>query len=126
MTTYTTLNKIRARGQEMERKPANAHDKAYSEVELANAYQKGWNDAMLRSSLGMARGGGGKYDQQQPLQGPPAGLRAVRGQPRAHRVRHVLPARRPAPTAAPAGVVDRPLGGARPLPGRAPTHPLGG
>jgi hypothetical protein len=47
---------IRARGQEMERKPTNAHDKAYSEVELADAYQKGWNDAMLRSSLGMARG----------------------------------------------------------------------
>jgi hypothetical protein len=46
---------IRARGQEMERKPANAHDKVYSEVELADAYQKGWNDAMLRSSLGMAR-----------------------------------------------------------------------
>jgi hypothetical protein len=46
---------IRTRGQEMERKPANAHDKVYSEVELADAYQKGWNDAMLRSSLGMAR-----------------------------------------------------------------------
>ena len=37
--------------QEMERKPANAHDKAYSEVDLANAYQKGWDDAMLRRSL---------------------------------------------------------------------------
>jgi hypothetical protein len=43
---------IRARGQEMERKPANANDKAYSEVELANAYQKGWDDAMLRRSIG--------------------------------------------------------------------------
>ena len=37
--------------QEMERKPANAYDKVYSEVDLANAYQKGWNDAMLRCSL---------------------------------------------------------------------------
>lgn len=30
----------------------SAHDKMYSEVELANAYRKGWNDAMLRRSLG--------------------------------------------------------------------------
>ena len=36
-------------------RPANTHDKVYSEVDLANAYQKGWDDAMLRSSLGMAR-----------------------------------------------------------------------
>ena len=38
--------------KEMEREPANAHDKVYSEVELADAYQKGWNDAMFRRSLG--------------------------------------------------------------------------
>jgi hypothetical protein len=37
--------------QEMEREPANAHDKVYSEVDLADAYQKGWSDAMLRRSL---------------------------------------------------------------------------
>jgi len=36
---------------EAARKPTNAHDKVYSEVDLANAYQKGWNDAMLRRSL---------------------------------------------------------------------------
>jgi hypothetical protein len=30
----------------------NVHDKVYSEVELADAYQKGWNHAMLRRSLG--------------------------------------------------------------------------
>ena len=30
----------------------SVHDKAYSEVELADAYQKGWSDAMLRRSLG--------------------------------------------------------------------------
>jgi hypothetical protein len=36
---------------EAARKPTNAHDKIYSEVDLANAYQKGWNDAMLRRSL---------------------------------------------------------------------------
>ncbi len=29
---------------------------ATAAVKLADAYQKGWNDAMLRSSLGMARG----------------------------------------------------------------------
>ena len=34
------------------REPSNAHDKVYSEVELADAYQKGWNDAMFRRSLG--------------------------------------------------------------------------
>jgi len=28
------------------------HDKVYSEVDLANAYQKGWDDAMLRRSIG--------------------------------------------------------------------------
>jgi hypothetical protein len=33
-------------------RPANAHDKVYSEVDLANAYQKGWDDAMLRRSIG--------------------------------------------------------------------------
>ena len=38
--------------QEMEREPAkSAHDKVYSEVDLADAYQKGWNDAMLRCSI---------------------------------------------------------------------------
>jgi hypothetical protein len=41
---------IRSR-TEAARKPTNAHDKMYSEVDLANAYQKGWNDAMLRRSL---------------------------------------------------------------------------
>jgi hypothetical protein len=30
----------------------SVHDKVYSEVELADAYQKGWNHAMLRRSLG--------------------------------------------------------------------------
>ena len=30
----------------------SVHDKAYSEVELAAAYQKGWSDAMLRRRLG--------------------------------------------------------------------------
>ena len=30
----------------------SVHDKAYSEVELASAYQKGWSDAMLRRRLG--------------------------------------------------------------------------
>ena len=30
----------------------SVHEKAYSEVELAAAYQKGWSDAMLRRSLG--------------------------------------------------------------------------
>lgn len=30
----------------------SAHDKMYSEVELADAYRKGWNDAMLRRNLG--------------------------------------------------------------------------
>jgi hypothetical protein len=35
-----------------ERKPANVHDKFYSEFDLANAYQKGWDDALLRSSIG--------------------------------------------------------------------------
>jgi hypothetical protein len=34
---------------------ANVHDKVYSEVDLANAYQKGWDDAMLRRRIG-ARG----------------------------------------------------------------------
>jgi len=34
---------------------ANLIDKVYSEVDLANAYQKGWDDAMLRRSIG-ARG----------------------------------------------------------------------
>jgi hypothetical protein len=37
---------------EKERGPANAHNKVYSEVDLANAFQKGWDDAMLRSSIG--------------------------------------------------------------------------
>ena len=30
----------------------SVHDKVYSEVELAAAYQQGWNHAMLRRSLG--------------------------------------------------------------------------
>ena len=37
---------------EKERKPANAHDKRCSEVDLTNAFQKGWDDAMLRRSIG--------------------------------------------------------------------------
>ena len=45
---------IRTKGQKLEQK-ANVHDKVYSEVELANAYQKGWDDAMLRRSI-RARG----------------------------------------------------------------------
>jgi len=45
---------IRTKGQKLEQK-ANVHDKVYSEVDLANAYQKGWDDAMLRRSIG-ARG----------------------------------------------------------------------
>lgn len=39
---------------EAARKPTNAHDKAYSEVDLANAYQKGWDDAMLRRIISPA------------------------------------------------------------------------
>lgn len=54
LTAWKIAATIRARGevQEMEREPANAHDKVYSEGELADAYQEGWNDAMLRRSLG--------------------------------------------------------------------------
>jgi hypothetical protein len=48
-------NNAREINEAIRGRPANAHDKVYSEVDLANAYQKGWDDAMLRSSLGMAR-----------------------------------------------------------------------
>ena len=48
-------NNAREINTKIRERPANAHDKVYSEVDLANAYQKGWDDAMLRSSLGMAR-----------------------------------------------------------------------
>jgi hypothetical protein len=48
-------NNAREINEAIRERPANAHDKVYSEVDLANAYQKGWDDAMLRSSLGMAR-----------------------------------------------------------------------
>ena len=45
-------NNAREINEAIRERPANAHDKVYSEVDLANAYQKGWDDAMLRSSLG--------------------------------------------------------------------------
>ena len=43
--------------REKARKPTNAHDKVYSEVDLANAYQRGWDNATLRHRLAIrARG----------------------------------------------------------------------
>jgi len=40
--------------------PKSAHDKVYSEVDLADAYQKGWDDAMLRRAIERAHGIGGE------------------------------------------------------------------
>ena len=43
---------LKERNEAIRERPANAHDKVYSEVDLDNAYQKGWDDAMLRRSIG--------------------------------------------------------------------------
>ena len=55
--TYAEIEALRAALAEPVQEPVagaakSVHDKAYSEVELAAAYQKGWSDAMLRRSLG--------------------------------------------------------------------------
>jgi len=51
-TQYCGLLEDAVKAERKARKPTSAHDKVYSEVDLANAYQKGWDAAMLRRSLG--------------------------------------------------------------------------